>query len=224
MGTDQSDSPERIERDANTRRREVEDTLDELRDRFSFKSLTHHAADYLRGDGGRRLAVAARENPLAFIVAAASIGWLLSSARREAHGPELALKASGLRKSGDRKPDQDAEDDLENALEQTFPASDPVSAGQILTPGKPAYQREPKEDAMNWDTIKGQWKQIKGKAKEQWGDLTDDDLDRVEGNRDQLAGRIQERYGLAKDDAERQVDEWYQRNFADNRNSPSPRI
>jgi uncharacterized protein YjbJ (UPF0337 family) len=65
-----------------------------------------------------------------------------------------------------------------------------------------------KEAPMNWDRIEGNWKQFKGKAKEQWGKLTDDDLDVVSGKRDQLAGRIQERYGIAKDDAERQIDEW----------------
>ena len=64
---------------------------------------------------------------------------------------------------------------------------------------------------MNWDQIKGKWTQFQGKAKEQWGDLTDDDLDRAEGKRDQLAGRVQERYGIAKEEAERQVDEWLQR-------------
>ena len=61
---------------------------------------------------------------------------------------------------------------------------------------------------MNWDQIKGQWKQMQGKARERWGDLTDDDLERAAGNRDQLAGRIQERYGIAREEAERQVDEW----------------
>lgn len=61
---------------------------------------------------------------------------------------------------------------------------------------------------MNWDQIEGKWTQLKGKAKEQWGNLTDDDLDRAAGNRDQLAGRVQERYGLAKEEAVRQVDEW----------------
>jgi uncharacterized protein YjbJ (UPF0337 family) len=61
---------------------------------------------------------------------------------------------------------------------------------------------------MNWDRIEGNWKQFKGKAKEKWGKLTDDDLDVVSGKRDQLAGRIQERYGIAKEDAERQIDEW----------------
>jgi uncharacterized protein YjbJ (UPF0337 family) len=61
---------------------------------------------------------------------------------------------------------------------------------------------------MNWDQIKGNWKQYQGKAKQQWGKLTDDDLTRAEGHRDELVGRVQERYGLAKDDAERQVREW----------------
>jgi uncharacterized protein YjbJ (UPF0337 family) len=61
---------------------------------------------------------------------------------------------------------------------------------------------------MNWDTIKGNWKQMVGSAKTQWGKLTDDDLTVIEGQRDKLVGRIQERYGIAKDEAERQVDDW----------------
>jgi uncharacterized protein YjbJ (UPF0337 family) len=61
---------------------------------------------------------------------------------------------------------------------------------------------------MNWDRIEGDWKQIKGNVKEKWGQLTDDDLDIVAGKRDQLAGKIQSRYGIAKDEAEKQIDEW----------------
>ncbi|MFG6429585.1 CsbD family protein [Roseateles sp. LYH14W] len=61
---------------------------------------------------------------------------------------------------------------------------------------------------MNWDRIEGQWKQLTGKVQEQWGKLTDDDLDVVAGRRDQLAGKIQERYGVAKDDAEKQIASW----------------
>ncbi len=61
---------------------------------------------------------------------------------------------------------------------------------------------------MNWDTIAGNWKQVQGKARQQWGKLTDDDLELVKGKRDELAGRIQERYGIAKDEAERQIDDW----------------
>ena len=61
---------------------------------------------------------------------------------------------------------------------------------------------------MNWDTIQGNWKQVTGKAKQQWGKLTDDDMDVIAGRRDQLAGLIQERYGIAKDAAEKQVAEW----------------
>ncbi|MBD0272943.1 MAG: CsbD family protein [Acetobacteraceae bacterium] len=64
---------------------------------------------------------------------------------------------------------------------------------------------------MNWDQIKGNWKQIKGQAKQQWGKLTDDDLTRAEGDRDILVGRIQERYGIARDEAERQVSDWERR-------------
>jgi uncharacterized protein YjbJ (UPF0337 family) len=61
---------------------------------------------------------------------------------------------------------------------------------------------------MNWDRIQGNWKQFKGAAKEKWGDLTNDDLDIIEGRRDKLVGRVQEQYGIAKDEAERQVDDW----------------
>ena len=61
---------------------------------------------------------------------------------------------------------------------------------------------------MNDDTIAGNWKQFKGKVKEQWGKLTDDDLDVIDGKRDQMIGRVQERYGIARDEAEKQVSDW----------------
>jgi uncharacterized protein YjbJ (UPF0337 family) len=61
---------------------------------------------------------------------------------------------------------------------------------------------------VNSEQLKGSWNQLKGKAKQQWGKLTDDDLMRVEGNQDELVGRIQERYGIAKEEAERQVNDF----------------
>ncbi len=61
---------------------------------------------------------------------------------------------------------------------------------------------------MNWDQVKGNWKQMTGHCREQWGKLTDDDFDIVAGQRDQLAGKIQERYGIAKDAAELQIAQW----------------
>ncbi|MCK9488602.1 MAG: CsbD family protein [Xanthomonadales bacterium] len=61
---------------------------------------------------------------------------------------------------------------------------------------------------MNEDRIKGKWKQLSGTMKEKWGKLTDDDLQVAEGNTEYLAGRVQERYGVAKDEAERQVREF----------------
>lgn len=64
---------------------------------------------------------------------------------------------------------------------------------------------------MNWDRVEGNWKQFKGKVREQWGDLTDDDLDRVNGRKEQLEGLIQERYGKSKDEASRAVDDWLAR-------------
>jgi uncharacterized protein YjbJ (UPF0337 family) len=61
---------------------------------------------------------------------------------------------------------------------------------------------------MNWDRAEGNWKQVKGKVKEQWGKLTDDDLDRIAGKRDQLVGRIQNSYGLSRDEADKQLRDW----------------
>jgi uncharacterized protein YjbJ (UPF0337 family) len=63
---------------------------------------------------------------------------------------------------------------------------------------------------MNWDQVGGNWKQFKGKVQEKWGDLTNDDLDRIAGKRDQLIGIVQERYGIQKDIAEKQVKDWEQ--------------
>ena len=61
---------------------------------------------------------------------------------------------------------------------------------------------------MNWDQVKGNWKQVQGKVKEKWGKLTDDDLTVIGGKKDQLAGKLQERYGYAKEQAEKEADEF----------------
>ncbi len=61
---------------------------------------------------------------------------------------------------------------------------------------------------MNWDRIQGNWKQVTGQAREEWGKLTDSDLHVIAGRRDQLAGMIEERYGLAKEEVERQLAAW----------------
>ncbi|MGK9470395.1 CsbD family protein [Pantoea agglomerans] len=67
---------------------------------------------------------------------------------------------------------------------------------------------------MNKDEASGNWKQFKGKMKEKWGKLTDDDMQVIEGKRDQLVGKIQERYGSTKDEAEREVSDWEGQNKA----------
>lgn len=64
---------------------------------------------------------------------------------------------------------------------------------------------------MNWEQVRGNWNQLKGGVKQQWGKLTDDDLTYVEGSRDKLVGRVQERYGIEKDEAERQLKDWESR-------------
>ena len=61
---------------------------------------------------------------------------------------------------------------------------------------------------MNWDQMEGKWKQVKGSLKQQWGKLTDDDLNIIAGQRDKLVGKLQERYGYAKEEAQRKADDW----------------
>lgn len=61
---------------------------------------------------------------------------------------------------------------------------------------------------MNWDRIAGNWKQFKGAAQAKWGDLTDDELDVIDGNREMLVGKLQERYGKARDEVEREVSQF----------------
>jgi len=65
----------------------------------------------------------------------------------------------------------------------------------------------PKE-AINWDRIEGNWMQLKGKVKEQWGKLTDDQIEKIAGRRDQLLGKLEELYGITKDEAERQISQF----------------
>ena len=60
---------------------------------------------------------------------------------------------------------------------------------------------------MNTDTLKGNWKQLKGSVKEKWGDLTDDELEQIDGNREKLVGKVQEKYGVTREEAEKQVDD-----------------
>jgi uncharacterized protein YjbJ (UPF0337 family) len=80
-----------------------------------------------------------------------------------------------------------------------IPFAQPALAKQSVTKG---------ECQMNWDQIEGKWKQFKGSVKQQWGKITDDDFDHIAGARDKFVGKLQERYGLAKEDAERKADEW----------------
>jgi len=61
---------------------------------------------------------------------------------------------------------------------------------------------------MNWDQVEGKWKQIKGSVKQQWGKLTDDDLNVIAGKQEELAGKIQERYGITREEANKQIRDW----------------
>lgn len=64
---------------------------------------------------------------------------------------------------------------------------------------------------MNWAQVEGKWDQMKGAVQKQWGELTDDDLARARGSRDEFVGRVKERYGIGKEEAERQVDDFFGR-------------
>ncbi len=68
---------------------------------------------------------------------------------------------------------------------------------------------------MNWDIVKGKWKQVKGDVRKEWGNITDDDYDRIAGDKEKLVGTLQEKYGWAKNDAERKVDDWAKRHSND---------
>ncbi len=63
---------------------------------------------------------------------------------------------------------------------------------------------------MNWDSMEGKWKQMKGVVQKQWGKLTDDVLAFMAGSKEQFVGRLQERYGMAKEVAQKQADDWLQ--------------
>jgi len=74
---------------------------------------------------------------------------------------------------------------------------------------------------MNRDQLEGNWKQLKGKVREQWGKLTSDELDVIDGKREQLLGKLQEKYGIARSQAEKQLDEWLTSQEADSTSTRS---
>jgi uncharacterized protein YjbJ (UPF0337 family) len=92
---------------------------------------------------------------------------------------------------------------ISGSCPRTSPLLNPLQAAGFLV--------EKGEPKMDWNRVEGNWKQFKGKVKEQWGKLTDDDLDQIAGKRDQLEGKIQERYGIEKDRVRRDIDDWYGR-------------
>jgi uncharacterized protein YjbJ (UPF0337 family) len=85
---------------------------------------------------------------------------------------------------------------------------EPARVSRVSIPMAQAFTHQDQETDMNWDRIEGNWKEYKGKAKQQWGKLTDDDLDVIEGRRDELEGMLQQRYGYAKDQAQAEIDKW----------------
>ena len=88
---------------------------------------------------------------------------------------------------------------------------DCIAAVNVVQGAGMRFGQHVKENPMNWNRIEGNWKQLKGVVKEQWGKLTDDQLDVIAGKRDQLAGKIQETYGVSKDEVEKQISHWEKR-------------
>jgi uncharacterized protein YjbJ (UPF0337 family) len=86
-------------------------------------------------------------------------------------------------------------------------ASDEVVGNRMV---RTSFSRCVKEVTMDWNRVEGNWKQMKGAVKQQWGKLTDDDLTQINGSQERLEGIIQERYGIARDETRKQIDAWYQ--------------
>jgi uncharacterized protein YjbJ (UPF0337 family) len=84
-----------------------------------------------------------------------------------------------------------------------------VAGGQEAVAADPRTNQ--KGNTMNWDRVEGNWKQFTGRVKEKWGKLTDDEIAQINGNREQLEGKIQARYGHAKDQVRKDVDDWLNR-------------
>jgi uncharacterized protein YjbJ (UPF0337 family) len=84
-----------------------------------------------------------------------------------------------------------------------------VPAGTFELPARLMTISAQEEMTMDWNRVEGNWKQFKGAAKEKWGKLTDDDLNVIEGRREQLEGKLQQRYGFAKDQVHKDVDDWF---------------
>ena len=64
---------------------------------------------------------------------------------------------------------------------------------------------------MNWDQVTGKWKELKGEVQQEWGKLTDDDIDVIEGRREELAGKLQQKYGKGREEVDREIDAWCER-------------
>jgi uncharacterized protein YjbJ (UPF0337 family) len=85
------------------------------------------------------------------------------------------------------------------------------SARGTMSPARRLTGTNNRSSKMDWNRVEGNWKQMSGKVKEQWGKLTDDDLTEINGKREQLEGKLQERYGKAKDEVTKDIDTWYDR-------------
>jgi uncharacterized protein YjbJ (UPF0337 family) len=95
---------------------------------------------------------------------------------------------------------------LPNSIDLLTPSGFPlrIGAGAHQRPAR----HQQRAIVMNWDQIKGKWHEVKGSIRAKWGELTDDEIEELDGNREKMVGKIQQKYGVAKEEAEKQVDEW----------------
>lgn len=89
-----------------------------------------------------------------------------------------------------------------------YPGTGTVPAINIAAGVEPAKSNQ--EKTMNWDQAQGKWKQMRGSVRQKWAKLTDNDLDYIAGSRERFIGKLQERYGIAKEEAQTQADQWLQ--------------
>lgn len=191
------------------------------------KDFTHDKAIAV----SNRYKIMLEENPLALgasaLAAGLVIGLLIPSSRRE---NELLGEArdslmdqalsivnearnaavASLRSSRDSVEEKllEVKDEVQGAVQDSVDQA--KQAFQEETHSENNSAKKKKGNSMNSDTVEGQWKQMKGKARQQWGKLTDDDLDRVQGKREELTGLVQEKYGYARDQAKKEVDDFFE--------------
>src|SRR5580693_9120321 len=93
-------------------------------------------------------------------------------------------------------------------LKRNFLANEKKRRDPVGSIPAPSVNQKGVRSIMNWDQVEGKWKQLKGSAKQRFGEFTDNDLEAIAGHREKMIGKLQERYGFAKEQAQKTADEW----------------